>query len=63
MAAGAPTFKKSLGSGMCLKIEASGKPLAKGNTPLLGTYLAVVKDLCRACGKGEQLQDSIVINR
>eukprot|EP00795_Rhopilema_esculentum_P013951 gene13951-4910_t len=53
VAAGAPTFKKSLGCGMCLKIEASGKPVAKGNTPLVGTYLAVVNDLCGACGKGD----------
>ena len=37
---------------MCLKIEASGKPVAKGDTPLKGTYYGVINDLCGACGQG-----------
>ena len=52
VAAGAPDFQKSLGCGTCLKIEASGKPVAKGNKPLKGTYYAVINDLCGACGQG-----------
>ena len=52
VAAGAPDYQKSLGCGMCLKIEASGKPVAKGNKPLKGTYYAVINDLCGACGQG-----------
>lgn len=55
VAAGAPDFQKSLGCGMCLKIEASGKPVAKGDTPLKGTYYAVINDLCGACGQGSMV--------
>eukprot|EP00794_Sanderia_malayensis_P003440 gene3440-3935_t len=53
VAAGEPDFQSSLGCGTCLKIEASGKPVAKGNKALKGTYYAVIVDLCGACGQGD----------
>ena len=38
---------------MCLKVEASGKPVGgRGSVELKGTYYAVVVDLCGACGQG-----------
>eukprot|EP00794_Sanderia_malayensis_P003439 gene3439-3934_t len=53
VAAGEPDFQSGLGCGTCLKIEASGKPVAKGNKALKGTYYAVIVDLCGACGQGD----------
>ena len=53
VAAGQPDYQKSLGCGMCLKVEASGKPVGgRGSVELKGTYYAVVVDLCGACGQG-----------
>ena len=55
VAAGRADFQGSLGCGMCLEINGTGK--GSGISPVNGTLKGVVHDLCGGCkqGKGQNI--------
>ena len=58
VAAGRGDFRKSLGCGMCLEVQGTGK--GSGSDPIKGKLKAIVHDLCGGCSQGEKTLETFL---